>query len=456
MWCSNLVPSHQPASERDLDGPGQRGEMTSMDEELQGKIRVLIVDDIPETRENVRKLLYFEKDIEVVGAAANGSEGIEMARNLHPDIVLMDINMPDIDGITATESITQSVPDVQIVMMSVQGETDYLRRSMLAGAREFLVKPFSADELIASIRRVYQLKPKIAPPQPETVSTQPAGGQGRTAVVTAQQGQIVAVYSPKGGTGCSTIATNLALVLNNGDSMTALVDGDLQFGDASVLLNLQPTRTINDLMPHMDALDMDFLSDVMVTHPSGMKALLAPPRPDVADMVRADDMREILKNLRILFEHTVVDTACYLDDVALTILEMSDYIILVTTPEIPAVKSTRLILEALDALDYLGKTRLVVNMTDRKDGISDKDIANHIKHPVYATIPRDNGSVTAAANQGVPIIMTNQKSPVSRGIAKLAELMQSESTQGMGTREEREASVSQNAESKTLLGRIFG
>jgi len=124
-------------------------------EQPRERIRVLIVDDIAETRENLRKLLSFDVGIEVVGAAASGQEGVELAKEFHPHIVLMDINMPDIDGITATESISQSVPEVQIIMMSVQGETDYLRRSMLAGAREFLVKPFSADELIASIRRVY-------------------------------------------------------------------------------------------------------------------------------------------------------------------------------------------------------------------------------------------------------------------------------------------------------------
>ena len=107
------------------------------------KIRVLIVDDIPETRENLRKLLFFESDIEVVGAATSGEEGITLAGELKPDIVLMDINMPGIDGITASEAITQQVPFTQIIMMSVQGEADYLRRSMLAGAREFLIKPFS-------------------------------------------------------------------------------------------------------------------------------------------------------------------------------------------------------------------------------------------------------------------------------------------------------------------------
>ena len=428
-----------------------------MEEQSESKIRVLIVDDIPETRENVRKLLYFEKDIEVVGAAANGTEGIQMAQSMRPDIVLMDINMPDIDGITATESITQSVPDVQIVMMSVQGETDYLRRSMLAGAREFLVKPFSADELVASIRRVYHLKPKIAPVPAEILRPhRESTVRNPLAELARQDGEIVSVYSPKGGTGCSTIATNLALALNNGDTRAAVVDGDLQFGDISVLLNLQPNRTISDLISHIDALDMDFLADVMLTHPSGVKALLAPPRPDIAEMVRAEDMRDILKNLRLLFDYTVVDTASYLDDVLLTVLEVSDWIILVCTPEIPAIKNVRLILEALDALDYLGKTRLVVNMMERKDGITEKDISNHIKLPVFVTIPRENGTVTAAANQGIPIIVSNQKSPVSRSIAKLAELIRAESSQALESRAAREERLAASTASKSLLGRIFG
>src|ERR687897_861361 len=118
-------------------------------------IRVLIVDDIPETRDHLTKLLGFESDIEVVGAASSGAQAISLAAASAPDVILMDINMPDMDGITATERLSAEVPDAAVVMMSVQGEADYLRRSMLAGAREFLVKPFSSDELTSSIRQVY-------------------------------------------------------------------------------------------------------------------------------------------------------------------------------------------------------------------------------------------------------------------------------------------------------------
>src|SRR3989304_1317988 len=118
------------------------------------KIRVLIVDDIAETRENIRKLLQFEPDIEVVAAARTGKEGVALAKQHKPDVVLMDINMPDMDGITATEQITKDTPATQIVMLSVQSDTDYLRRAMRAGASDFLTKPPSADELISTIRKL--------------------------------------------------------------------------------------------------------------------------------------------------------------------------------------------------------------------------------------------------------------------------------------------------------------
>lgn len=120
------------------------------------KIRVLIVDDIAETRAALQKTLWLEADIDVVGAATTGEQALELAVEQQPDVVLMDYILPGIDGLTATEQILQQVPAAQVIMMSVHGEADFHRRSMLTGAREFLVKPFSGDELLQSIRRVYQ------------------------------------------------------------------------------------------------------------------------------------------------------------------------------------------------------------------------------------------------------------------------------------------------------------
>jgi len=118
-------------------------------------IKVLIVDDIAETRDHLTKLLAMEQTVEVAGSASSGEEAIQMAMDLRPDVVVMDINMPGMDGIAAAELISQRLPQVAIIMMSVHGEAEQMRRSLQAGAREFLVKPFSSDEFSETIKRVY-------------------------------------------------------------------------------------------------------------------------------------------------------------------------------------------------------------------------------------------------------------------------------------------------------------
>ncbi len=386
----------------------------------QRKIRVLIVDDIPETRENLRKLLFFESDIEVVGAATNGEEGISMAGEMKPDIVLMDINMPGIDGITASEAITQQVPFTQIIMMSVQGEADYLRRSMLAGAREFLIKPFSSDELITSIRRVYELgaSRRQAMPAP-TGPTPPRPDKERPR---EELGKVIAIFSSKGGTGCSTVAVNLAIALRQSqNAQVALVDGSLQFGDVAVFLNLQATRTIADLAPHIDELDQDMLNNVLMPHSSGIKALLAPPRPEMADLVAPGVMNAVLGKLRHLYNYVVVDTWSSLHDITLTILDAADRIILITTPDIPSIYNTKLFFEVTEALEYpTGKAILVLNKADRRTNIRAEDIQASIKYPVSSQLPLDERVATTAANQGVPYMLSEREGMLAQATTALA------------------------------------
>src|SRR5512138_3305337 len=210
------------------------------------KIRVLVVDDIVETRENVRKLLFFEDDIEIVGTAGDGREGVELAGKLQPDIALMDINMPGMDGIAASEAIAEQHPNVNVIMMSVQGESDYLRRSMLAGAREFLIKPFSGEELATSIRRVRQLAAtrRVSSPPPPTATIL----AGTPPPPPPKGGKLIAVFGTKGGCGASTVAVNLAIALHaETKERVAIMDANLEFGDIGVLLNLPSSRSIADL-----------------------------------------------------------------------------------------------------------------------------------------------------------------------------------------------------------------
>ncbi|QNO14599.1 Flp pilus assembly protein CpaB [Alkalicella caledoniensis] len=126
------------------------------------KIKVLIADDTKETVDLVRKVLNIEQDsFEIVGEAANGEEVLDLIPTSKPDIILMDINMPLLNGLEATEKITNDFPGISVVIMSVQGENEYLRKAMLCGAKEYIVKPFNYNTLLETIKTTYEKNKEI-------------------------------------------------------------------------------------------------------------------------------------------------------------------------------------------------------------------------------------------------------------------------------------------------------
>lgn len=397
------------------------------------KIRIIIVDDIPETRENVRKLLAFENDIEVVGVAGTGREGIQLSKDLLPNIVLMDINMPDIDGISAVEGIMRDSLNSQVIMMSVQSEADYLRRSMLAGARDFLTKPFTSDELISTIRRVHRMGQTRGPMVAQKAAMQPVPAQASRSTISSpvlseRNGSVIVVFGPKGGIGTTTIAVNLAIALQQRpDTSVALVDASLQFGDVGVLLNLQPTRNIGDLIPTINDLDADSIDTIAMAHTSGIKVLLAPSRPEVADLVQPEHLKIILDALTRTFDYVVVDSASVINEMILTAMDRAVRIVLVATPDIPTIKNARLFFEITDALNYEpNKIMLVLNKMEKRSGINAQMIEENVKHPVSAQIPVDDALVLNSINRGVPFMADSRTKPIAQAIQQLADRIAAE------------------------------
>jgi pilus assembly protein CpaE len=386
------------------------------------KIRVVIVDDIAETRENIRRLLQFENDVEVVGVAGTGREAISIAKDVRPDVVLMDINMPDMDGITATETIRRTVYFTQIVILSIQGDSNYMRRAMLAGARDFLTKPPSVDELTAAIRRAGKMA------RDERMKA-PVGGQaqGGSAVSSTlhlvTNGKVIVVYSPKGGAGCTTVAVNLAMALNNDETPVVLVDGNLQFGDLTVFLNEQGKNTIADLAPRADELDPDILEEVLITHKSSkVKILAAPARPEYAENITGDQFAKVLQYLRRLFSYVIVDTTSTLTDEVLAAIDASDLVVLLTTQDIPAIKNARLFFDLARILNINSKRILfVMNRFDKRIGITPEKVSESFKHEISAVLPLDERVVIPSINRGIPFILADKSKPISKAILGLAE-----------------------------------
>ncbi len=415
------------------------------------KIRVLIVDDLRETRENVRKLLQFEPDLDVVDQAENGEEAVVKARQYRPDIILMDINMPGVDGIGASQTISKAVPESQIIIMSVQSEADYLRRAMLAGARDFLMKPFSGDELVTAIRRVYETRPAHTL-APIVAPRQAQQNNHRQQVVEEREGKIIAVFSPKGGIGCTTIAVNLAVALADKGSSTVLVDGSLQFGDVAVMLNLKTSMTIIDLVERTDELDYDLVSSVVTSHSSGLKVLPAPSRPEMAELVTENHIKKVLQALRQMYDFVIIDTASSLNDVSLAMLDVADRIVLVTQQNLPTLKNVSRFFDLSEGLDYeSGKIMLVVNHGSNKLNISVKDIVDSLKRQIVGVIPEDDAAYSAA-DQGKPLVIgTWQRRPSATALTQLSKHIYDDLAEV-----DEEANAVPSIEGGSRLSRLFG
>jgi len=392
----------------------------SQSPEKAAKIRVLIVDDTSQTRDTIVRSLSFEREIEVVATAATGSQAVQLAKQTKPDVVLMDINMPDMDGITATAAILTEVPFTQIVILTVQNDADYIRRAMLAGARDFITKPPGLDDLLHAVLQAG----KIAHQEKRKTGGSHSTGPLNTSSVSAR-GKIITVYSPKGGSGCSMVAANLAATLHNDETNVVLVDTNMQYGDMPDLFNLQARQTLYDLTLHADDLDYDIVEEMALTHDSGIK-IIAPPGLEQSENLGDEQFFAVLEYLRDLYPYVILNASSHLSNASLTALEMSNLIILLITQDLPAITKVGKFLDTLNLLKIDSRRVLVVlNLYDKQQEIQPEIIGKTIRQPVAAIIPKDERLVLSSINKGLPFMLRSdvKSSILARSFMKLTEVI---------------------------------
>ena len=390
-------------------------------------IKVLIVDDIPETREHLSRLLGLEREIDVAGTAGSGEEAIQMSMDLRPDVIVMDINMPGLDGIATAEIISQRLPPA-VSHDERPREAEQLKRACWPGHGS-PCQAVRGDEFATSIKRVHE-RDLVRREQLQVFAGAEAARRRppRTRGAPGHRRLI-----PRAGPGADAGHEPRARAPARDEPRVGLVD-ETSVRRYRVLLNLNPkNKSVLDAVEGGEP-DRDIIETVMVDHSTGIRVLLAPPSPEGADLVTPAYLRKIVDMLRQNHDWVVVDLPSGLNDHTLGVLDAADQILVVAALEITTIKNVRLFLEVADQLDYeRSKIRLVINRSDSSQGIRIGDVEASIRRTIDGTIVSDGRLAVLAVNRGVPFVISHPESPLSRDVIKLARTLAGEgskATQG--------------------------
>jgi pilus assembly protein CpaE len=376
--------------------------------------KVLVVDDDL----NIQRVLVFtlkQEGFEVL-VASDGEAGVESARDADPDLILMDVAMPKMDGYAATKQIRsgeRAGKRVPIIMLTSEADVGERVKGLRAGADDDIVKPFHPLELIARIRALL-------------------ARSGGTALTTgadhATLGRLCLFYGAKGGVGTTTIA------INSGIALTAelkrkvlLVDANLQFGDLRVFLDLAlETASIVNAMSEPD-LDGELFKKLVVHHHSGLDLLLAPTSPESADIVmerqRTDPalLTNMLNIARRQYDYTILDMAKSIDDFNLQLFDEADVIFVVMTADLSCLKNVQLVLKTMDNLGYQrSKLQLVLNRSNAYTGINVKNAESVLGRKIDFQVINEYRGAISALNSGEPFMFSRPDGPLGRSVSEFA------------------------------------
>jgi pilus assembly protein CpaE len=356
---------------------------------------------------------------EVVGEAGYGVEAVTVATERPPDAFLVSVEEPVALALQTIESLADAVPNAPTIVYSSLADAQSVRRAMVAGARDYIIKPLKPEDLSRAVYSVLeQEERKIRRASGETVES-------------AARGTIITIFGAKGGIGKTTISTNLATTLAKiTGASVCLVDMDTRFGDVAIMMDVAVEASIADVGRNIDQLDRDKVRDYLVKHHSGVNILPAPLHPTEWRNMTPQHIEKIVELVAQTHDYVVVDTPGTFNELIATTLEMANLILLVTSMDIASIKDTALALEMLRAAAVSeDKVKLTINHSTAANSLREEDVSRVLEYDVFWRIPHDL-SVSSSTQLGQPIVMVKPYARVSRAIIDLAHTL-------TGTRQER-------------------
>jgi len=357
---------------------------------------------------------------ELIGANVSRARVTEVVASLemaldeceHREIDVLVVG-PSLVGELAFELTTYLATSTRTCSVFVASEVDadLLRSAMRSCVTDVIALADVETEIAPSIERALKAVGRIH-----------VGSEGGDGEEQAKHGRVVTVFSTKGGVGKSVLSTNIAVALaKTTQKRVALLDLDLEFGDVGIMLGIKPRRTLFDAVQAFDRLDSEMLEGFMDTHPSGVKVMLAPLRPEDADTISAARVAHVLKLMRDTFDFVIVDTSPSFSETVLAALDRSDLVYVITMMDVASIKNTRISMQKLGQMGYNnGRVRLVLNRSDSKVLLQPDEVERAIGGKIDTHIPSDR-CVPRAVNKGVPVVLDVPKCEVSRSILRIVQ-----------------------------------
>ena len=358
----------------------------------------------------VREGLADHPEVELVGTAADpGKAGTKLAESgaqviLHGSTASDHVPSAEIEAIRA-------ITAAPIVLVTSASTNSILSEALTSGVFDVVLLPQLTDGIVFTIKKAHSLAAGRA-----------AGATAKAS--SALDGKVVTLFSPKGGSGKTVLASNLAAVFaRHQGRRTLLLDLDLQFGDAAIMMGIEPEKTIYDLVMARRELDSDALAGYVTAHQSGVHVLPAPMRPEDAELVTEERLGHLFAVAKESYDVIVVDTPPFFHGPVLATLDRTDQLLLVASLDVPAIKNIKLTMQTLDLLHYPAERRhLLLNRSGSKVGLKPQEIERALDIKVEFEVPLDR-DVAVAVNRGVPIALSAPKSPVAKALADVADVL---------------------------------
>jgi pilus assembly protein CpaE len=353
----------------------------------------------------------------------------------HEFAVVLGPSVPIEDATHFAQNARITRPDLGVILLRHGVDSETLSLALRSGMRE-VVEARDLAGLTTAVHRARSVAKEISQTLEDearaaadaAMAEAAAARAAAQAAADAPQGKVITVFSTKGGVGKSLVATNLGVALSDIGHTVCLVDLDVNSGDVAIMLQLNPTRTINDLVSFGGQIDPEALSTILTKDSDRLSLMAAPVRLDSPDHAGASDVGLMIDTLKAMFDFIVVDTSGVFDDHALTALDRTNTIVLVGTLDIPALKALKLATGTLDLLNFGRESwKFVLNRADGRVGLTVGEFESTLGLKADATLVSSR-EVLAAVNRGEALIRAYPSHANSKAIVEFARTFASDDT----------------------------